>query len=80
MNEFFQSTTTCPHCGKTGQYAILCRWHFDNCPDYKKAQYNKKLDDWLSEYQISVERRVMLRLISDSTLWTLERQFYSPTE
>jgi hypothetical protein len=79
MNDVFQNTTTCTHCGKSGQSVIMSRWHFDNCPDYRKSQYNKKLDDWLSAYQISVERRVMLRLISDPT-WTPERQFYSPTE
>lgn len=22
---------TCPHCGKTGQYTVMHRWHFDNC-------------------------------------------------
>lgn len=24
---------TCPHCGKTGGYQGLKRWHFDNCKD-----------------------------------------------
>jgi hypothetical protein len=21
----------CPHCGKTGGHAAMCRWHFDAC-------------------------------------------------
>lgn len=25
------SSTTCPHCGKVGQYRAMKRWHFDNC-------------------------------------------------
>lgn len=24
-------TSTCPHCGKIGQYRAMKRWHFDNC-------------------------------------------------
>lgn len=27
----FSKNTTCPHCGATGQTAIMKRWHFDNC-------------------------------------------------
>jgi HNH endonuclease len=27
------SRVECPHCEKTGQYAIMQRWHFDNCKD-----------------------------------------------
>jgi predicted RNA-binding Zn-ribbon protein involved in translation (DUF1610 family) len=23
--------STCPHCGKTGQYRAMKRWHYDNC-------------------------------------------------
>jgi hypothetical protein len=26
-----QTTSECPHCGKTGQTAVMGRWHFDNC-------------------------------------------------
>lgn len=25
------STITCPHCGKTGNYMVMKRWHFDKC-------------------------------------------------
>ena len=25
------SLTNCPHCGKSGQYRAMKRWHFDNC-------------------------------------------------
>ena len=26
-----QRTLSCPHCSKTGGYAAIKRWHFDNC-------------------------------------------------
>jgi len=29
--EQIKKTTTCPHCGKTGQKVAMGRWHFDNC-------------------------------------------------
>lgn len=25
------ATSSCPHCGKEGQYRAMKRWHFDNC-------------------------------------------------
>jgi hypothetical protein len=31
-----QTVVTCPHCGKTGQTAVMHRWHFDNCPNKPK--------------------------------------------
>ena len=29
--------TTCPHCGKIGQYRAMKRWHFDNCKHRTKT-------------------------------------------
>lgn len=31
------STVTCPHCGKSGNYMIMKRWHFDNCKSYTSS-------------------------------------------
>jgi len=30
-NKGLSINTTCPHCGKTGNYRVMPRWHFDNC-------------------------------------------------
>lgn len=35
-------TITCPHCNKSGQYANMKRWHFDNCKSLRK--YNETID------------------------------------
>lgn len=34
-NPGFSQQATCPHCLKTGQYAGMKRWHFDNCKGRK---------------------------------------------
>jgi hypothetical protein len=32
-----QTAVNCPHCGKTGQTAVMGRWHFDKCPKKPKS-------------------------------------------
>lgn len=31
-----QHVVSCPNCEKSGQYAVMCRWHFDNCKQITK--------------------------------------------
>jgi hypothetical protein len=35
---------SCPHCGKTGQYTNMKRWHFDKCKENNGTFDNKKCE------------------------------------
>lgn len=63
MHKLFQGpqdVLKCDHCDKSGGYAAMWRWHFDNCK-YKKGNEHMLEDDCLTDSDICIINKVCLR-------------------